>query len=134
MMSTPATLRPETQPTPRSSNFRVQNHGRVLAVVMSALLLLGFGVLRTLVDAGNTPHIETSSVTAPLELEPATTSATDEVHRLRPQTSDIIPTAGEQTLPREDESWNPLPIDWELESASSASENLDVARSEGSLQ
>lgn len=134
MMSTPATLRPETQPTPRSNNFRVQNHGKVLAVVMGGLLLLGFGVLRTLVDAGDTPHIETSSVVAPVELEPAATSTTVEVHRLRPQTSDIIPTAGEETLPREDESWNPLPIDWELESASSASDNLDVARSEGSLQ
>lgn len=102
---------------------------------MTALLLLGFGVLRFLVDAGNTPHIETSSATQPAELDPVTTSTSDEVHRLRPQSSDIIPTASEQALPHVNESWNPLSIgDWQLESASIPAGDLDVARSPGSLQ
>lgn len=118
------------QPSARRRPFRVQQYNRALGLVTAVLLLLGFGVLRLLTGADDTPVVESGEVhlqVAPLEPPPR---ASQDVHRLRPQTT--ATPSGELTHPLIEEpgTWQNQPATyWQLAPIDEAvPQDIDVAR------
>ncbi|WP_425399673.1 hypothetical protein [Aeoliella sp.] len=111
----------------RAQPFRVYDHTRVLALVTAVLLLSGFGVLRLLTGAADTPRLETTTVEK--AVAPAIEPAEDEVHRLRPQTSGVLPLPSVEP-PAAGEQWNhELPLsNWHMLPPSIEGKQIDLAR------
>ncbi|MCO6044622.1 hypothetical protein NG895_11955 [Aeoliella sp. ICT_H6.2] len=127
-MTMPAACTTDSSSTAqRARPFRVYDHTRVLALVTTVLLLSGFGVLRLLTGAADTPRLETTTVEKPITsvIEPAA----DEVHRMRPQTSGVLPIPASEA-PASGEQWNQdLPLsNWQLMPPTGERRDFDLAR------
>lgn len=127
-MSMPAAFTADSHSTERRTRpFRVYDHTRVLALVTAVLLLSGFGVLRLLTGAADTPRLEHTTVEKPVT--PVVEPAAEEVHRLRPQTSGVLPMPG-VTPPAATEEWShELPLShWHLAPPASEGMQFELAR------
>lgn len=134
-MMTSAAASAESSSNHPSTKFRVNDHGRLLGVATAALLLLGFSVLRLLIGAGDTPHVDNSSSDQGLQLTPQAVEPADEIHRMRPQTFEAPSAAAvyevqTQAVTDGPAGWQATPIDsWPAEPQHAPAEQqaVDVA-------
>lgn len=105
--------------SPTNRRFRVQNNARALWIVMVVLLLSGFAALKALIGAADAPRVDTATTDETAEPMPGIEVPSDEVYRLRPQTSSTLPTVerldSDDLLSDDADGWNHLPTaTWEL--------------------
>ena len=120
------TTTPQDSPakSARSRPFRVQQYNRALGLVTAVLLLLGFGVLRLLTGAHDTPLVETGEIGQQAPSLPAVPATPQEVHRLRPQTTAAHPDAAAPLL-EDGDAWQNRPATyWQLV----PNEEMDLAQ------
>ena len=90
-MTPPADMLATNVPPSESRRFRVHDNARALWTVMAVLLMSGFAVLRLLTGASDAPQVDTANSSETVQPAPPSEMPTDDVHRLRPQTSSTLP-------------------------------------------
>ncbi len=99
-------------------------------MVMVVLLLSGFAALRALIGAADAPRVDTVTTDSASESVPSIKVPNEEVYRLRPQTSSMLPIVeridSDVLFLNEADGWNHLPTaTWELVPLDGSDEEQD---------
>lgn len=98
MMNNANSMTGVADPRPAAGSLRITDVGRLLWVLTTVVLVLGYAALQALSGAGNAPQIEKVAPTQPQASAPASDEPDQQpVHTLHPMTaSEVVPTVAPQ--------------------------------------